>query len=189
MASEVEAMGSGNRWRLIGWGIAVAIILTPLVAMQLQAPGVNWTLGDFIFAIVLIGGVGLLFELAVRASRSWPYRGGVALALATAFLLVWINGAVGIIGDEGNPANLVFLVIILMAVAGTIAARAKAAGMARAMAVAGVAQALVGVYALAAGIAANEPPGAIGLFVLIEMFAAMWFGSALLFRMAARAGR
>lgn len=182
-------MGNGNRWRIIGWGLAVALILTPLVAMQLQAPGVNWTLSDFIFAIVMIGGVGGLFELTARASPNWAYRGGAALALLTAFLLIWINGAVGIIGNEDNPLNLVFGVIILMAIAGTIVAKAKAEGMVRAMAVAAAAQATVGLAVFARGIAANEPPGAFGLLVLIEAFAAMWLGSALLFRKAARVER
>jgi hypothetical protein len=174
-----------NPWRILGWGLAVAIILAPLVAMQLQAPGVNWTLADFVFAIVLIGGVGLLFELAVRASGSWAYRGGAGLALLTCFLLIWINGAVGIIGDEDNPANFVFLVIILMAIAGAVVAGGKARLMARAMMVAGVAQALVGIVVFAFN-DGSEPPGRVALLILIEAFAAMWFGSAWLFRRAAR---
>ena len=33
----------GNPWRILGWGAAVAIILAPLVVMQLGAPGVVWT--------------------------------------------------------------------------------------------------------------------------------------------------
>jgi hypothetical protein len=174
-----------NPLRIVGWGLAVAIILAPLVAMQLGAPGVVWTLRDFIFAIVLIGGVGLLFELAVRASGSWAYRGACALALATAFLLIWINGAVGIIGNEDNPANFVFLVIILMAIAGAVVARGKAHSMARAMTVAGVAQAMVGIAVFAFNDGA-EPPGRFGLLILIEIFAAMWLASAWLFRRAAR---
>jgi hypothetical protein len=184
MASEAGAVRMGNPWRILGWGAAVAIILAPLVAMQLGAPGVVWTLSDFIFAIVLIGGVGLLFELAVRASGSWAYRGGVALALAAAFLLIWINGAVGIIGNEDNPANLVFVAIIAMAVAGAIVAGGKAALMARAMSVAGVAQALVGIAVFAFNDGA-EPPGRLGLLLLIEGLAMFWLGSAWLFRKAA----
>jgi hypothetical protein len=178
-------MRVGNPWRVVGWGIAVALILTPLVAMQFTKE-VNWTVGDFVFAAVMIGGVGLLFEFAVRASRSWAYRGGVAVGLATTFLLIWINGAVGIVGNEDNPVNLVFGVIILMALAGTIVARAKAKGMVRAMTVAGCAQALVGVAVFARGIAAHEPPGAFGLLILIEFFAGLWFISAMLFGKAAR---
>lgn len=189
MPGGVGSMRMANPWRIFGWGLAVAIILAPLVAMQLGAPGVLWTLSDFIFAIVLIGGVGLLFELAVRASGSWAYRGGVALALAAAFLLVWINAAVGIIGDEDNPANLLFLAIIAIAVAGSIVAGGKAARMARAMTVAGVAQVLVGSAVFALGAGASEPPGPLGILVLIEGFAALWLGSAWLFRKAAGAAR
>lgn len=187
MASRVDSTAGPNRWRIIGWGAAVALILTPLVAMQFTKE-VNWTASDFVFAIVMIGGVGLLFELAARASRSWAYRGGAALALLTGFLLVWINGAVGIIGDEDNPANLVFGVILLMAIAGSIVAKAKADGMVRAMAVAGAAQALFGAIVFAWGVGANEPPGPIGVLVIIEFLAGLWFLSAWLFGKAARSG-
>jgi hypothetical protein len=188
MASRVDGVAHSNRWRVIAWGAAVALILAPLVAMQFPASGVNWTISDFIFAAALVGVVGGLFELAARASGSWAYRGGAGLALLTSFLLVWINGAVGIIGNEDNRANLVFGVIILMAIAGTIVAKARAAGMVRGMAVATVAQAVVGLVVFAQGIAANEPPGAFGMLVLIEGFALLWAGSALLFRRAARSG-
>ena len=175
-----------NRWRLFGWGAAVALILTPVIAMQMQAPGVNWTLSDFIFAIVMIGGTGLLFELAARVSQNWAYRGAVALALLASFLIVWINGAVGILGNEDNPANLVFAVVLAIEIAGTIVAKAKAELMVRAMAVTAGAQGLIGLVVFARGIAANEPPGAFGLLLLIEGFAALWLGSALLFAKAAR---
>jgi hypothetical protein len=186
MANEGQAMGRTNRWRLFGWGAAVALILMPLLAMQLDAPGVNWTASDFIFAIMLIGGTGLLFELAARASRSWAYRGGVALALIPSFLIVWINGAVGIIGDEDNPANLVFGVVLAIEIAGAIVAKAKAEAMVRAMAVTAGAQGLIGLIVFGRSIAANEPPGAFGLLILIEGFAVLWLMSALLFAKVAR---
>jgi hypothetical protein len=184
VANEVVQRRLASPWRVIGWGIAVALILTPLAAMQFTKE-VDWTAADFVFAIVMIGGLGLLFELAVRVSRSWAYRGGVALALVAGFLLIWINGAVGIIGDEDNPANLVFMAIIAMAVAGAIVAGGNAALMARAMAVAAVAQALVGAIVFAIDAGASAPPGPVKLLILIEGFAAMWLGSSLLFRKAA----
>jgi len=53
------------------------------------------------------------------------------------------------------------------------------------MTVAGVAQAIVGVIVFAFNDGA-EPPGRVGLLILIEIFAAMWLGSAWLFRKAAR---
>lgn len=179
-------MSNANRWRLFGWGAAAALILTPLVAMQLDAPGVNWSLSDFIFAMVMIGGTGVLFELATRMSRNWAYRGGVALALLASFLMVWVNAAVGILGNEDNPANLVFGVVLAIEIAGAIVAKVKAEAMVRAMAVTAGAQALIGLVVFAREIASNEPPGPFGLLLLIEGFAALWLASALLFAKAAR---
>ena len=49
-------------------------------------------------------------------------------------------------------------------------------------------RALIGLAVFARGIAANEPPGAFGLLILIQGFAALWAASALLFAKAARGG-
>jgi len=166
-------------WRWLGWGGAVALLLVPLV---LQFP---WTLSDFIFAGAVFGIVGGTFELAIRKSGNRWYRGGVAVALATSFLLVWLNGAVGIIGNEDNPANLMFMVVILMAIAGAIAARFEAPGMARAMFVAAGAETLIAVIVLANRLGATEPPGFPGVPILIVGFAGMWGLSGFLFRRAA----
>ena len=110
----------------------------------------------------------------------------MAVALATSFLLVWINGAVGMIGSEGNPANLMFFVVILMAVAGAIGARFKAPGMARAMAVAGGTQMLIAVIVALLRLGATEPPGFPAVPILVAVFALPWLVSAWLFRKAAR---
>jgi hypothetical protein len=130
--------------------------------------------------------VGGTFELAVHASGNRAYRGGAAVALATAFLLVWINLAVGIIGNENNPLNLLFFGVIAAAVVGSIVARFRADGMARAMTVAGIIQALIGIGVFVLNVGATDPPGATRLLMLIEFFAATWFLSAWLFRKAAR---
>jgi len=164
----------GGRWRIAGWGIAALVLLLPLVAMQFTDE-VDWDETDFIFAGVLIGAVGGAYELTVRMSRSWAYRAGAAAALAAAFLIVWANGAVGMIGDEDNPYNLLFLGVIVLALAGAIAARFRAAGMALAMAAAAVAQAAVAVGGLSA-----DPRGA----VLSTAFAGLWLLAAALFRAA-----
>jgi len=179
-----EARGRGVPWRILGWGGACALLLLPLVAMQFTAE-VNWTLSDFIFAGVIFGIVGGTFELAVQASGNRAYRGAVALALAGGFFTVWINLAVGIVGNEDNPINLVFFVTILIALAGSIAGRFKADAMARAMAVTFVFQAIVGVIVFVADLGHGEPPGAIRLLILILGLASFWLASAALFRRAA----
>jgi len=170
-------------WRLLGWGSAATLLLLPLVA---NAP---WTLSDFIVAGVAFGIVGGLFELTVRVSDNLAYRAGVAFTLLATFLLVWVNGAVGIIGNEGNPANLMFFGVIAMSLAGSVGGRFKAPGMARAMVLTAVTQELVGVVALVAGLGATEPPGPVGIQLLIGFFTFLWLLSAWLFRKASHLAR
>jgi hypothetical protein len=153
------------------------------VAMQFTDE-VHWTGFDFVFAGVMIGGTGLAYELAVRASGSLAYRAGVAVALAASFLLIWVNGAVGIIGDEDNPANLMYGGVLAAALVGAIVARFRAAGLMRAMLVAASGQALVAAIALIGGLGASEPPGPIGILALNGFFVLLWLFSAFLFRKA-----
>lgn len=165
----------GKKWRLVGWGLASGVLLTPLVAMQFT-PEVKWTLSDFTFAAVLIGSVGLLYEFTVRRSANLMYRGGVAAALAASFLTVWINGAVGMIGSEDNPYNLIFLGVILVALVGATISRFEASGMGVAMAVAALAQAVAGMIGTMSDLRG-------GLFSI--GLAVVWLFSAALFRHAA----
>jgi hypothetical protein len=168
-------------WRLIGWSIPVLLLMIPWLA---NAP---WTAADFIVAGTMFAIVGGAFELALRASGNRAYGGGAAVSIVTAFLLVWVNLAVGIIGNEDNPLNLMFFGVILVAIAGAIVARFQAGGMARAMTIAGALQAVIGVVIFALNVGAAEPPGPFGLLGLIEFFAGLWFLSAWLFRKAAGA--
>jgi hypothetical protein len=188
MASNADGLGGGRRipWRWMGWGMAALLLLLPLVAMQFTSE-VNWTLSDFVFAGAMFGLVGGTYELAIRLSRNYAYRGGVAVALLAAFLLVWINLAVGIIGNEDNPANLIFFAVIAIALTGSIASRFDAIGMARAMTVTAVVQELIAVIVLFVGLGRTDPPGPVGLFALISFFAFLWIASAALFRKAASA--
>lgn len=172
------------RWRLAGWGTAAAILLAHLVAMQFTDE-VAWSPGDFLFAGVLMGSVGLAFELTARLTRNSAYRAGVAAALAAAFLLIWLNAAVGIIGTENNRANLMYAGVLAVALAGAMIARFRSAGMARAMAAAALAQALVGAIALASGAGADGPSWPGDVLGLTLIFSALWLGAAWLFRRAA----
>ncbi|HEX8365127.1 MAG TPA: hypothetical protein VF603_07575 [Allosphingosinicella sp.] len=171
--------GLGRRgfpWRLLGWGIAAALLVLPLVAMQFTDE-VNWTPLDFVFAAVLFGSVGLAFEMTVRKTGNMAYRGGVAVTLAAAFLTVWVNAAVGMIGAEDNPYNLLFLGVVVLASFGAIVARFRPAGMALASLLAAVAQAGLGLGGLSA-----DPRGG----VLSTGFALLWLLAAALFYNAAK---
>lgn len=185
-ANEKNGGGRGVRlWRIAAWiAVITVILLVPLVAMQFTDE-VAWTLSDFIFAGALIGAVGVTYELA--AIRGAPlYRAGVGVVLAAAFMLIWINGAVGVIGDEGNAANLMYGGVLGIALAGAIAARFRSAGMASAMLGAAVAQAVVGALALAAGWGVSGPIWPWDVLFLTGFFTALWLLSAWLFRQAAR---
>ena len=179
MANDAEIGTAPRRrpWRAAGWTIAALALLIPLVAVQFTRD-VNWTVGDFIFAVVIIGLVGTAFELTVRASSSYAYRGGIASALAAGFLIVWANGAVGMIGNEDNHYNLLFLGVICLALVGAIVARFRATGLAIAMLVAGFAH-----IAIAAGGTVTDLRGA----VISALLGSLWLISAALFGLAARA--
>lgn len=177
-----------SRFRIAAWGIGALLLLIPLVAMRFTEE-VNWTASDFAFAGVLIGGVGLAYELAARSTGSLAGRAGWAVALGAAFLLVWVNAAVGIIGSEGNPANLMFAVVLAVGLGGALVARGRPEGMARAMAATAAAQALAGVVALAAGWGYDEPAAspAVVAPAATALFTGLWLLSAWLFRTGARA--
>lgn len=163
-----------NRWRLAGWSMAAMILLLPLIAMQLTGE-VAWDLHDFVFAGVLVLVTGGLLELAVRTSGSRAYRAAIGVALAGLFLLVWMNGAVGIIGNENNPANRMYGGVLAIAIIGTLIARARSRGMVITLIAMALAQAVIAVVALF-----------LGHFTLIlnGFFIALWLVSAWLFRKA-----
>ena len=171
-----DGAGRGNLLRIMLWSVAGLLLLLPLVAMRFTEE-VNWTGSDFLFAAILIGGTGALFELAARMSRNSAYRAAAAAALAAAFLTIWVNAAIGMIGNEDNPYNLVFLGIVLLALAGAALARFRAEGMARAMAAAAVAQFAAG----AVGLSSDVRGG-----IFSAAFALLWGLSAALFAKAAR---
>jgi hypothetical protein len=175
--------------RLSVWAAVVALILmVPLVAMQFTDE-VIWTLFDFVFMGALLFGTGLAYELVARKAGTIAYRVAVGLALAAAFLLVWINGAVGIIGSEDNPANLLYGGVLAIGFIGAIVARFHPHGMARALFATALAQALVPVIAFIIWKPSfAEAPGILGVFVLNAFFAMLFVGSALLFRRASAAG-
>lgn len=73
------------------------LLLIPLVAMQFTSE-VNWTLGDFVVAGVLLLGTGLAIELVIRMVKNKENRILVIIGILIALLLVWIELAVGIFG-------------------------------------------------------------------------------------------
>jgi hypothetical protein len=164
--------------RYVGWGGAVVLILLPPVAMQVAPEsGVQWTLSDFIFAGVLLGAVGLMIELAVRASENWSQRLGALFAVGTGFLLVWSNLAVGYIGDGSSPLNGVLLALPLMTLLAALLLRMRPRPMAALLAATAIAHGVTG----AIGYPQDPVTGPI-----TAVFVGLWFAAAWLFHRGAR---
>jgi len=180
MAAVTEQHGEGrvNPWRVAGWGSATLILLAPLVAMQFTDE-VAWTGLDFAYATLLLLGVGIPLEIAVRKRGDGAYRLAVGVALVAAFLLMWINGAVGIIGSEDNAANLMYVGVLAIGFISAVIARFRAAGMARAMFLTAGGIALVGVVALAFSLDTRWQVMALNLFFVAAFTASgVLFGNA-----------
>lgn len=180
--------GKSISWRALGWGTAGALLLLPLAAMQVTDE-VDWTASDFVFAGLMFALVGGTLELAIWRSQSRPYRIAVGVAVAAGFLHLWLTGAVGIIGNESNPGNLLYLAVVAAAVFGSMAVLGRARAMAWVMGVTAFAELLVLPIAYA-GIA--EPANDVlqpEVFACAALFAGMWCVSAWLFGKAARETR
>ena len=184
-AEDKEIAMRDHKYRsVVGVALATAfILLLPLLA----APA--WTLADFVFAGALIFGTGLTYVLVARKAGNIAYRAAVGVALAAAFILVWLTGAVGIIGSEDNNANSMYIGVLAVGIIGAIVARFRPHGMARALFATALAQALVAVIALIITLGSPwSPPGVLGTLILNGFFVGLFVGSAWLFREAARGG-
>jgi hypothetical protein len=167
------------------WAVAALLLLLPLVAMQFTDE-VDWDETDFIVMGALLFGACGAFELAARMTGSSAYRAAVGVAVVAAFLLIWINLAVGIIGSEDNPANLMYAGVLAVGIVGALIARFRPDGMARALVAMALAQVLAAVTALIFGWGSSGENWPQVIVVLNGFFAALWLTSAWLFRKAAR---
>ena len=170
-----------SRFRLAAWAGAGFLLLVPLVAMQFTDE-VDWNVADFAFMAALLLVSGVTLELAARKTGDSAYRAAVAVAVGAAFLLIWVNGAVGIIGSENNDANLMFFGVLAVGVFGALIARFRPHGMARALLATAIAQTSVAAIALVAGFG-SEARDILGL---TAFFVILWVGSAWLFQKATR---
>ena len=109
MAGNVE---KGGRWSRAGWAAGAFMLLLALVAKQFIGEP-SW-IGNLAQTGTLLIGVGIAVELASRKTGQAAYRAAVGLALGSALLLGWVNGAVGIIGSEDNEANLMYGGVIVV---------------------------------------------------------------------------
>ncbi len=185
MAASADNGQHRHLWRIAPWMIAALLLLLPLAAMPFTDQ-VNWDATDFFaFGTMLLGACGA-YELAARVMGSTAFRAAVGVAVVAAFILIWMNLAVGIIGSEDNPANLMYAGVLAVAVLGGLTVRFQPHGMTHVLVATALAQALVGIIALSAGLGSTGANWPQVIVVLTGGFSALWLLAAWLFRKAAR---
>ena len=174
-------------------GLAFAVALSGVIAVLKWLVGGSDLRDAMIEAVVqgwpflgfMLGGAVASARALFETTKDTAYRSAVGIALGAAFLLVWTVLAVGGIAD-GGPPDLMFAGVLAVGIIGAFIARFQPHGMARALFATALAQALVAVIALSAGM--HQYPGSSVQEIVIYcgFFAALFAGSAWLFRIAAR---
>lgn len=80
--------GHRNILRVAGWAAAAALLLIPLVAMQVT-DAVAWTPFDFVVAAILIAAAGAVVEVLVRRLDGRTARLTAIAAVTALFALIW----------------------------------------------------------------------------------------------------
>lgn len=112
------------------------------------------------------------------------YKLGLGAAGASAFILFWLAAGVGIIGADGDRANMMYLGVLAVGIIGALIARFRPLGMARTLVAMAAVHAVVGLIALVAQL--GEPySGPLEILGLTGFFIVLFTGSAWLFRQAA----
>ncbi len=189
--AEGGAAGDGGRRRSVWKGPAVitAIILGIPLLRSLFVNGWDWDVRGFLFVGAvgtLIFGTGLMFQMLTRTAATPAYQAAAGVALVTAFLLFWSNWVQA--ADDVNRDAVMYFAVPLVAIIGAAMARFRPGGMARALFVTALAQALILMIVLLIRNPQVTPWTAAVLrgFGGNAFLVVLFVGSALLFRKAAR---
>lgn len=189
MTTTVPAQGRRNGWRIARWSAAAALLCVPAIAMRFPGSGFDWTASDFVVMGTLFAAVLGAYELLASRAPGFTYRAASVLTTLGLFLLIWMNLAVGIIGHEGNPANLMFAAVITIVAGGSCIARFKPEGMARALFTAAAAQLAIGVVALAGDLGVEGRGWPRDVIVLTIFYTGLWATAGTLFGLSGRDAR
>jgi hypothetical protein len=168
--------------------LATALVLLILLMVMQFNKAMVWSVADFVIAGALLFSAGFAYVLVARMGSNGSYRLGAAVAVVAGLLLIWGNLAVGFIGNENNPANLLFGAVPVVAFGGALVARFRPLGMARALFAAALTQFAVPLVAAAIW----RPEANLGMLYVLALntiFAGIWATSGWLFRRAGRSAQ
>ncbi|MDC6350237.1 hypothetical protein PP178_01625 [Zeaxanthinibacter sp. PT1] len=173
--------------RIVLWATIIFVLLMIPAVAGMYSKEVQWDLTDFILMGSALSILGLLYEVIARSATPY-YRAAFVVGLLGLFLLFWVNAAVGIIGDEGQDANLLYGAVFVTGLLGSLYTRLNSRGMSRTMIAMGIVQLLTPVVALMVWPPPliSWSPGVFGVFVVSAFFSLLFFLSAYLFHRAGR---
>ena len=112
------------------------------------------------------------------------YKIALGIAVGATLFLVLGIGALGVIGGEGDRADMMFLGVIAIGVGGAIITRLRPNGMVWTMGAMAVATMVVGIIAIAAGKHHADGSSVIEILGLTGMYGSLFAASAWRFRVA-----
>jgi hypothetical protein len=114
------------------------------------------------------------------------YRVALGIAVGASLFLVLGIGALGVIGAEGDRADMMFLGVLAIGVVGAIVTRLRPEGMVWVMGAMAAATMIVGIIALILGKHNADESSVAEILGLTGMYAALFAASAWHFGIAAR---
>lgn len=170
--------------------VTAVLLLIPLVTMQFTKE-VIWSLSDFVVAGTLLFGTGFTYLLITRRQTTkiagnTVYRIGIGAALFSILLLIWVNGAVGIIGSENNEINLIYFGVIAVGIIGALIARFQPKGMALSLFALAAVQSIITKIYLLTNMAEIPGNSVIEIISLNSFFVGLFVSSAFIFLYAAK---
>ncbi len=170
--------------RQIVWFVILVLILLILLIIQFK-PFVGEVQWNEVFAysimLLVVGGAYELWQWLKKQNKM--YRFAFSIGLMSIIFLGWVSGAVGIIGSENNPVNLMYWAVPTVMIIGSFVSRFRSKGMSYTLFSTALVQFLVPVMAL---IISSEVSwgnaGVIGVFIINFIFVTLFAGSSWLFR-------
>lgn len=162
--------------------VTVGFLLIPLCG-AFYIDDWNWGWRGFVVVGAFVFGAALAYELAVKGMSNKSYQFAMALAVATALVLSWMNFVLAV---DVSLGNFMYLGVAVVGLVGTAIARLRPRGMALALTGMTIAQILVPVIGLVFWKTGVAPEAVVPVIRLNAVFIVIFAISALLFRRAAR---
>jgi len=143
-------------------------------------------MADFVVAGGLLAVLGSGASWVLRPGRLWSRRLADFGMIGGNVLLIWINGAVGIIGAAEQDANILYLMLPVIAFAGVVASRWRGQAKPVASLVSAATMVLIGGIAVALGWGEGSASWPVDVLVITAVFVTGFLFAAWLYGRADR---